>query len=536
MNLYEILKQNEEHFMLEYYPITDLAYNYNLDKILKVKNEIVEFLESRQDNVDINYIIDYLVCYELNKYNKDRRYINNDYIKDFDKVFSLIGKSYNNGKIDEIFNFIDVNDVIETLSFDLKSIYYEMLKNNLSKVTKNILIKGLNNLYYYFIEDSKIWINLIIKYELTNEYFLYFDELVNNRLEEFLEYVCLLKDAKVNIDKYIEKFNNILDKCLESPDSEVLHSHLKYSTILAFYKKMKLAKANYYDKKLSEMKNKEDKWLEKNGHEIKMDLQLDKVIESIKKIDHPGMQIINYTHEQTDVDQKRKYLSFYEIAKRISTQNRPITLDLCATTQPHTQTYDVWLQECYTMIEILHLNILNYALFNNDLHEKYFQGLQVFGANIVKNYTERDTLYTQLQEILIKQEECIKDFKNKSKIKEFCKSTINFIEYLLRETYFELNKDSEYVDKDSLTLGAMLDWNKGLFKPLFNEDFVNGLRYYLSHDRDNKNQKVGLDLRNKMSHSNNLIDNDYDQTLFIRVSLIFTTLINEMYLICLKTD
>ena len=115
-------------------------------------------------------------------------------------------------------------------------------------------------------------------------------------------------------------------------------------------------------------------------------------------------------------------------------------------------------------------------------------------------------------------------------------AVIGIVSGMLRETYFELNKDSEYVDKDSLTLGAMLDWNKGLFKQLFNEHFVNGLRYYLSHDRDNKNQKVGLDLRNKMSHSNNLIDNDYDQTLFIRVSLIFTTLINEMYLICLKTD
>ena len=209
MNLYEILKQNEEYFMLEYYPITDLAYNYNLDKILNVKDKLIQYLQEEKNEISLNYLIDYLVCYELNKYNKDRKNIKKEYNSDFDKVFSLIGKHYNNCKIEEIFNFIDVNDVIESLSFDLKAIYYELLKNHLNKVTKSILIKGLNRLYYYFIEDSKIWINLIIKYELTNEYLLYFDELVNNRLEDFLEYVCLLKDAKVNIDKYIEKFNNI---------------------------------------------------------------------------------------------------------------------------------------------------------------------------------------------------------------------------------------------------------------------------------------------------------------------------------------
>ena len=73
MNLYEILKQNEEYFMLEYYPITDLAYNYNLDKILNVKDKLVQYLQEEKNEITLNYLIDYLVCYELNKYNKDRK-------------------------------------------------------------------------------------------------------------------------------------------------------------------------------------------------------------------------------------------------------------------------------------------------------------------------------------------------------------------------------------------------------------------------------------------------------------------------------
>lgn len=418
----------------------------------------------------------------------------------------------------------------------MQSIYYEILKNNLSKVTRNILIEGINNLYYYFIEDSKIWLDCVIKYKLYNEYLHNFNELVTSRLEDFLEYIYLLKSSKININEYIMNLNKVLDECLNAPESKALQSNLQYSTILAYYKKMKLPEANKYDKMLSQMRKKEDLWLEKNGHEIKTDLQLDKIIDKIKNISHPGMQIINYTHEQIEVNKKREFLSFYEIAKNISTKNRSVFLDFCTTTQPHTPLYDVWLQHCYTLIEILHINILNYALFNSELYEKYFYGLQVFGANILKNYSEKLTLYIELQGILQKQEECIKDFKNKQKIKEFCKSTINFIEFLLRETCFELRKDLEYVDKDSLTLGVLLDSEKGLFKSLFSEDFINGLRYYLSYDRDDKNQKVGLDLRNKMNHSNNMLDDDYDQTLFMRVSLIFTTLINEMYLTTIKND
>ena len=73
MNLYEILKQNEEYFMLEYYPITDLAYNYNLDKILNVKDKLIQYLQEEKNEIGLNYLIDYLVCYELNKYNKDRK-------------------------------------------------------------------------------------------------------------------------------------------------------------------------------------------------------------------------------------------------------------------------------------------------------------------------------------------------------------------------------------------------------------------------------------------------------------------------------
>lgn len=41
---------------------------------------------------------------------------------------------------------------------------------------------------------------------------------------------------------------------------------------------------------------------------------------------------------------------------------------------------------------------------------------------------------------------------------------------------------------------------------------------------------MGLEWRNKMNHSNGMLDENYNETLFMRLCLIFTTIINQLYL------
>ena len=62
------------------------------------------------------------------------------------------------------------------------------------------------------------------------------------------------------------------------------------------------------------------------------------------------------------------------------------------------------------------------------------------------------------------------------------------------------------------------------------DDFIDGLNFYLSCDTNEHGEKIGFDLRNRMHHANKMSDKEYDAKLFIRISLLLTTFINELYI------
>jgi hypothetical protein len=182
------------------------------------------------------------------------------------------------------------------------------------------------------------------------------------------------------------------------------------------------------------------------------------------------------------------------------------------------------------MLEIIHLNILSYVYSDKELSARLFDGLQVFFNSIIDSFTEKKNLYIKFQDLINKQNKCIRDLNNNTLIQDYCKNTVNFIEQLLRELYYELHKGESYVDKESLTLGMLLNSNNNMFESKLKKDFLDGIRFYLSHDTNSKGEHVGLDLRNKMNHGLAMSNSDYNQTLFMRISLLFITLINELYI------
>ena len=149
---------------------------------------------------------------------------------------------------------------------------------------------------------------------------------------------------------------------------------------------------------------------------------------------------------------EKKFYSFYEVAKEISQTNRPITYSLATNVNPETKRYDNWLQECYVMNEILHLNILSFAYSNNEMKQNYLDGILVFMKEIVINFVNKEEIISETKKILTIIKKYM-DSKDNSDLpyKDFCKSIVNYIEFLSRELYFELNKDKKYVDKESLT-------------------------------------------------------------------------------------
>ena len=322
-----------------------------------------------------------------------------------------------------------------------------------------------------------------------------------------------------------------MDECLVADEKDSLIAKINYSTILAYYKKMKLPEANKYDIKSKIIDEKQQKWLEKNGHEINTDLQIEKVIKEIQKINHPGVQILYYTHEMLIENGEKEFYSFYEVAKKISQKNRPITYLLATNVNPETERFDNWLQECYAMIEILHLNILSFAYSDNEMKQNYLDGIWLFIQEIVKDFENKEEIIIVARKILASIQNYINS-KDKSNLpyQDYCRSIVNFIEFLSRELYFELNKDKSYVDKESLTLGTLYNSDRKMLIDIFPKDFIDGIRYYLSSETNERGDKVGLDWRNKMSHANGMLDEKYNSTLFMRLCLIFTTIVNELYL------
>ena len=479
--------------------------------------------------------MDYLICYEWGKYNKDKKYILPEYFEQFNRFLKTINNVCKCFMLKDVLSFLENNNILNILSGSLKRIFYNFLKDNKNKINKEILKRNIVELDSYFLNDQDIWNKLLIKDGLYSYLLQDFDNLWKFNLENIMKFLVFLNEKEIDISCYIKKLNKIMDECLVADEKDSLIAKINYSTILAYYKKMKLPEANKYEIKSKTIDEKQQKWLEKNGHEINTDLQIEKVIKEIQKINHPGVQILYYTHEMLIENGEKEFYSFYEVAKKISQKNSPITYLLATNVNPETERFDNWLQECYVMNEILHLNIMSFAYSNNEMKQNYLDGILIFMNDIVKEFDNKEEIISETRKILTIIKKYM-DSKDNSDLpyKDFCKSIVNYIEFLSRELYFELNKDKRYVDKESLTLGVLYDSDRNMLTDIFSEDFIDGIRYYLSSETNERGDKVGLDWRNKMNHTNGMLDEKYNSTLFMRLCLIFTTIVNELYLHCIS--
>lgn len=534
MSLYDILKAKKEHFMFEYFPPSDLSYGPNLSDIFEVLEDIENYFKEYSYNLNNEHFVDYLICYEWKKYNRDKQYIPADYYKKFDKFLRIINNVNEKLKVKDVLSFLETNDAIKFLDAELKKMFYDFLKDNKNKLNKEILRRNIAELDVYFLNDQDIWKEVLIKNEVYNYLLQDFEDLCKFNLENVMKLLIFLNTKKIDISLYIEKLNNNMEEYLKADEKDALIAKINYSTILAYYKKMKLSEANKYEIKSKIIEEKQQKWLEKNGHEINTDLQIEKVIKEIQKINHPGVQILYYTHEMLIENGVKKLISFYEVAKKMS-QKKPLTYVLTTNVNPETKRYDNWLQECYAMIEILHLNILSFAYSDNEMKQNYLDGIWLFIQEIVKDFENKEEIIIVARKILASIQNYINS-KDKSNLpyQDYCRSIVNFIEFLSRELYFELNKDKSYVDKESLTLGTLYNSDRKMLIDIFPKDFIDGIRYYLSSETNERGDKVGLDWRNKMNHANGMLDEKYNSTLFIRLCLIFTTIVNELYLHCIS--
>lgn len=318
MSLYNILKIKKEHF------ISNLSYGYNLSDIFANLEDIENYFKRYSYDLNNEHFVEYLICYEWTKYNKDKQYIPSDYSEQFNNFLKIINNAYKKFKLKDVLSYLETNHVVEFLSGALKKIFYDLLKDNKKELNKEILKSNIAELDSYFLNDQDIWNEHVIKNEVYNYLLQDFENLCKFNLENVMKFLVFLNEKKVNISCYIKKLNYIMEEYLKADEKDALIAKINYSTILVYYKKMKLPEANKYELKSKIIDEKEQKWLEKNSYEINKDLQIEKIIKDIQKINHAGVQILYYTHEMLIENGVKNLLVFMRLQK-ISQK----TINLC---------------------------------------------------------------------------------------------------------------------------------------------------------------------------------------------------------------
>ena len=322
MSLYNKLNDKNGYFMFEYFPLSDFAYYHNLSDILNSLEDIENYFKEYTYSLDNEHFTDYLICYEWEKYNGDKQYIPADSYEKFDKFLKIINNFNEKFKVKDVLSFLETNDVIKSLDAELKKIFYDFLKENKNEMNKEILRRNVPELDVYFLNEQEIWNEILIKNDASSYLLKDFENLCKFNLENIMKFLVFLNAKGIDISLYIEKLNNIMEKYLKADEKDALIVKVNYDTILAYYKKMGLPEANKYENSSKIIKEKEQRWLEKYGHEFTADLHIEKFIKEIQKINHPGVQILYYTHEMLIENGEKKLSSFYEVAKKIS-QKKP---------------------------------------------------------------------------------------------------------------------------------------------------------------------------------------------------------------------
>ena len=204
MSLYDILKAKKEHFMFEYFPPSDLSYGPNLSDIFEVLEDIENYFKEYSYYLNNEHFVDYLICYEWKKYNRDKQYIAADYYKKFDKFLRIINNVNEKLKVKDVLSFLETNDAIKFLDAELKKMFYDFLKDNKNKLNKEILRRNIAELDVYFLNDQDIWKEVLIKNEVYNYLLQNFEDLCKFNLENVMKLLIFLNTKKIDISLYIE--------------------------------------------------------------------------------------------------------------------------------------------------------------------------------------------------------------------------------------------------------------------------------------------------------------------------------------------
>lgn len=537
MNIVEKIGENVEHYMFHYFGVNDMSTGWELESMIKHKNDIISYYENITFEINtFDNFIDYLFLSKYSHFAEIVPYVKDEKREEVENILNFIIKKKENYKVKDLINYY-TNNYRELFSSKIKGAneelvdiaikyhsacidvfdylineHYFLILYNYDRM-QNILLKN-NNLRKALLDEKHFE---QVKFSALKYYFVIIQSFIDKGLEKILVQ---------NIIEIIIKFGNeIYEKMNED---NVLQYEFIYKNIFDFLVKNKIAEANIYENNYKKLDSIKDNYIKKHGQEFSVEIPTKQILQYLNNESIPwNIRVLNLTH----VRQNKKFISYYETIGKDKVDS--LVDKICSTTTPHDDYFTISKQE--------HLQVFNQLasiMLNNFLNPDKVKDFIGMISSLIKYDCEKmglnyeDTEFEEDLNILLNM--LIITFQSYKDKNKFLQTGLNYalIVYILGliekilYLYYKTNKTDEYMKDDWYTLGDLINENNKEIVGLLGIDHLKVLRYlllYISND-------LGLNLRNKFVHFKSLKKKEIHWGITLLVFHIFIDIINEMYL------
>lgn len=538
MNIVEKIGENVEHYMFHYFGVNDMSTGWELESMIKHKNDIISYYENITFEINtFDNFIDYLFLSKYSHFAEIVPYVKDEKREEVENILNFIIKKKENYKVKDLINYY-TNNYRELFSSKIKGAneelvdiaikyhsacidvfdylineHYFLILYNYDRM-QNILLKN-NNLRKALLDEKHFE---QIKFSALKYYFLIIQSFIDKGLEKILVQ---------NIIEIIIKFGNeIYEKMNED---NVLQYEFIYKNIFDFLVKNKIAEANIYENNYKKLDSIKDNYIKKHGSEFSIKVPTDVLIKHLDDETIPwNSRLLLITHTKQDGRLRSLYTLMGE------NEATGLVDVICSSSTPHDDYFTVSKQDHMNMYIWLIRNILNSQLTKDKLER-----LISWVASMTKSDCDNlgidyeETEFESDFNVLANMFMAINIAFDEKNI--FLQTGINYgltmylfglTEKILR-LYYRSQKKDVYFKEDWFSLGHLLDVNDAVIIKLLGKDQIKVLAYYLINGN---NGKPGFNLRNNFAHYKNIEHKNINWGVTLLALHFFINIVNEISL------
>lgn len=536
-----MLKEKNVTFDVRYFGINDLSTNWSIKVLIENSNEIIAYYTHPLSEIaTFDDYIDYLVLKKIHEMEETISYIVSTENK---TIFRNIVESLNS-----IYLSIQIGDVIKFINANYDKIFSKNDQHFLADVTIDIIIEYQNGIsdsvFNYLIkchsylvidnyenlqktiERNKTLFNLLFSGDIIRECFDY-------RLDKIIEIIMSIK-IRHQTDLF-EQINDVIEEIIAYGNRIVtiidVKNSFEYRNIISeifdFLKRLEHIKATDYEQHLVKADMLLNEYLKYYGKSFEFTIPVEDIIKQLKSDLPWELKLLSLTHSL------KKHENTLESNFENSCIKHGSILDLVSTNIPVNEFFTLSVQQNLKMQITIGSVALTEMLKDEVLHNESYSWYNNYILYICDklNYTSNDLnmdlnlIFQMITNIYYNLEKVDEQIKQ-SLYYGTCMFICAFTEKLLRVTYKYNRLTEEYVPENNCTMGKLLADENILMKQILGENQMRCLRYFFCIDKDNK---VGLNYRNRLAHWQNLSCSDLNEMFTMELFYLFTCVINSIF-------